>query len=166
MKRPTDVPTPGPGQESVWDNPRPPRIEEVPAVVRVEFAGEVVAESDHALRVLETASPPTVYLPPDDVAMEHLEPSHKRSFCEWKGRARYWSLRVGDRTSPDAAWGYPSPTADFSALAGYVSFFPGRVDACWIGDQEVTPQAGDFYGGWVTPNILGPMKGEPGTEFW
>lgn len=166
MRRPRDVPSPGPGEESVWDYPRPPRLEALEPVVRVEFAGTVVAETRAALRVLETASPPTVYIPPSDVLRDLLDASPRRTFCEWKGQARYWTLSVDGRTSRDAAWEYPSPTPEFARLAGYLSFFPGRVDACWIGDQRVTPQAGPFYGGWITPGILGPFKGDPGTEFW
>jgi uncharacterized protein (DUF427 family) len=135
-------------------------------IVRVEFAGIVIAESSDALRVLETASPPTVYIPPSDVKLEYLEPTHNRSFCEWKGEARYWSIRVGSRVAADAVWGYPDPSPAFARIKDYFSFYPGRVDACFIGDDRVEPQPGDFYGGWITPSILGPFKGDPGTGFW
>lgn len=164
--RPTELTVPGPGQESVWDYPRPPRVERVDSTVRVEFGGEVIAESDAALRVLETASPPTVYIPPRDVRTRYLVPSPRRSFCEWKGAARYWSLRVGSRAAADAAWSYPAPAAGFEALEDHLSFYPGRVDACYLGNERVQPQPGSFYGGWITSNILGPFKGEPGTEAW
>ncbi|MDH4350233.1 MAG: DUF427 domain-containing protein [Gemmatimonadota bacterium] len=157
---------PGPGQESVWDYPRPPRIEPVTAIVRVEFAGIVIAETRGAVRVLETASPPTVYLPPEDVRRDLLEPSRHRTACEWKGRASYWTIRVGDREARDGAWSYEDPTTPFRSLRGWMSFYPGRVDGCWIGEERVTPQPGRFYGGWMTANIVGPVKGEPGTLGW
>jgi len=161
--RPT---VPGPGQESVWDYPRPPRLEPARRTVRVVLAGAVVAESARALRVCETASPPVYYLPPEDVRRDRLEPSRRRSFCEWKGEACYWSLRVGERFVPDAAWSYPTPDPDFVALRDHLAFYPGRVDGCFLDGERVRPQAGDFYGGWVTDEIVGPFKGEPGTEGW
>jgi len=164
--RPAGRAEPGPGQESVWDYPRPPRLERETRPVRVDFAGRAVAESRRALRVCETASPPTYYLPPEDVATELLVPSRRRSLCEWKGRARYYGLRVGDRTSEDAAWCYPDPLSAFEPLRDHLAFYPGRVDACFVGDMRVRPQAGDFYGGWITPDVVGPFKGEPGSEGW
>jgi uncharacterized protein (DUF427 family) len=164
--RPRDVVRPGPGQESVWDYPRPPRVERVGKPVRVEWAGETVARSDRALRVCETASPPVYYVPAEDARTDLLEPSGRRSYCEWKGAARYWSLRVGDRVAADAAWSYPEPDAGFEALRDHLAFYPGRVDACFVGDERVTPQAGEFYGGWITRDVVGPFKGEPGTEGW
>ncbi len=156
----------GPGQESVWDYPRPPRLEPVALPVRVEFAGRVVAESANALRVLETASPPTVYVPPADVDRSCLVRSSGSSLCEWKGVAAYFSVRVDGREARDAAWAYPDPLPPFEALRDHVSFYPGRVDACFLGDERVRPQPGPFYGGWVTSNLVGPFKGEPGTEGW
>jgi uncharacterized protein (DUF427 family) len=150
----------------VWDYPRPPRIEPVARRVRVVFAGETVAESRRALRLCETASPPTVYLPPEDVRTDLLRESPRHTFCEWKGAARYYTLRVGDRESRDAAWSYPEPHAPFEALRGWIAFYPGRVDACWMDDERVRPQPGAFYGGWITRGIKGPFKGEPGTEGW
>jgi len=165
-RRPRDVPHPGPGQESVWDYPRPPRLEPVAARVRVELAGVLLADTTRCLRVCETASPPSYYVPGDDVRQHLLEPSARTSFCEWKGAARYWSARVGERHVPDVAWSYPRPDPPFASLAGHHAFFAGRVDACYVGDDRVTPQPGGFYGGWVTPNVLGPFKGEPGTEGW
>lgn len=160
------VVTPGPGQTSVWDYPRPPRVEAVPQRVRVEFGGRVIADSHAALRVCETASPPTYYVPLADVDAECLVRSQRGSFCEWKGAAHYFSLEVDGRRSPDAAWGYASPSAGFEALRDHVAFYASRVDACWVGDDRVTPQPGRFYGGWITPDLVGPFKGEPGTEGW
>lgn len=165
-EKPPGYRKPGPGEESVWDYPRPPRIEPVNEVVQVEFAGIVIARSSRALRVLETASPPTVYIPPADVVEEFLIPSSRVTHCEWKGRAHYWNLAGGGRTVENAAWSYPHPTAAFSSIRGFYSFYPGRVDVCRLGKHRVRAQAGDFYGGWITPNLIGPFKGEPGTEGW
>ncbi len=159
---------PGPGQESVWDYPRPPRIEPIDMTVRVEFGGRTIATSDRALRVLETSGPPTVYIPREDIEPDSLRPNAlgKTTFCEWKGTAGYLDAVTGDKISERAAWTYEAPTAGFESLAGHVSFYPGRVDACFLGDERVTPQAGNYYGGWITSNIVGPFKGEPGTEGW
>ncbi|MFW6075830.1 MAG: DUF427 domain-containing protein [Chloroflexota bacterium] len=158
--------TPGPGQESVWDYPRPPRAEPETRTARVIFNGQEVARSDRAIRVLETSHPPTIYFPPDDVRTELLVPSEHRSHCEFKGAAVYWSLRVNEKTSPDAAWSYPHPTEHFRDLRDYIAFYPGRVDACYLGDEQVQSQEGDFYGGWITSDIAGPFKGSPGTRGW
>lgn len=164
--RPSEVIAPGPGQESVWDYPRPPRVDSVSRRVRVEFQGIVLADMMRALRVSETSSPPVYYIPPSDIRMEHLEPSARTSFCEWKGVASYWSVRVGDRFAKDSGWSYPHPDPGYEAITDYIAFYPRRMDACWVGDDRVTPQPGLYYGGWVTPEITGPFKGTPGTEAW
>jgi uncharacterized protein (DUF427 family) len=158
--------TPGPGQESVWDYPRPPRIEPEPREVRVVFAGRVVVETGRALRVLETSHPPGIYVPFEDVAPGVLVPNPRRSVCEWKGTARYWDLQVGDQVAAAAVWGYPRPRHGFEALAGHVSFYPAPMDACHLGGEPVTPQPGGFYGGWITSDVVGPFKGGPGTLGW
>jgi uncharacterized protein (DUF427 family) len=157
---------PGPGQESVWDYPRPPRLEPSDRLVRVIFNGEVVAETRKALRVLETSHPPVYYIPPEDIKTKFLERSSRSSFCEWKGRARYHSLKVGDRRSPDAAWSYPDPIKDFESIRDYLAFYPSRVDECIVDSEVVRSQPGDFYGGWITPEIVGPFKGDTGTMGW
>ncbi len=150
---------PGPGQESVWDYPRPPKVEPVGAPVRVEFAGRTIANSERAQRVLETSSPPTIYIPPDDVEDDLLRPSDGRTtYCEWKGTASYLDVVVGDRIAARAAWTYPDPKPGFESLTGYISFYPGRVDACYLGEERVAPQPGSYYGGWITSNIVGPFK--------
>lgn len=164
--RPADIVRPGPGQESVWDFPRPPRVDPVPVRVRVEFAGRTLADTTAALRVAETASPPGFYIPTADIEMVHLEPSTRSSFCEWKGQAAYWSVRVGERLAKDAAWSYPDPDPGFEAIRDYMAFYPRRMDACWVGEHRVEPQPGFFYGGWVTPDLVGPFKGVPGSEGW
>jgi uncharacterized protein (DUF427 family) len=165
MGRPTRI-EPGPGQESVWDYPRPPRVEPSPARVRVELAGVVLAESTAALRVLETSQPPAFYLPPADVALDHLEATTTHTWCEWKGEASYLTARVGDRLVPDAAWTYRHPRPGFEAIAHHVAFYPALMDGCWVDDERVSAGDGSFYGGWITSAVVGPFKGAPGTLDW
>lgn len=162
--RPPFALEPGPGQESVWDYPRPPAI--VPDARPVEvWAGTTrIAASTRAVRVLETASAPTFYLPPADVDRAQLVPARGRSVCEWKGIASYWALA----TAPEEGaigWSYDDPTPAFAAISGWLSFYPARV-ACIVGGERARPQPGGFYGGWVTGEIVGPFKGEPGTGHW
>lgn len=157
---------PGPGQESVWDYPRPPRVEEARCQVEVIFGGNTIAVSVTPIRVLETSHPPAYYFPPDAVIPGCLEPSGRASHCEFKGRASYLSLVLGPHRAPDAAWRYDAPSPGYEAIAGHVAFYPGRVDACLVDGELVSPQPGDFYGGWVTSGVVGPFKGGPGTETW
>lgn len=164
--RPAGIVLPGPGQESVWDYPRPPRVDRVVAGVRVELEGRTVADTTRALRVCETASSPVYYVPPADIEMAHMELSVRTSFCEWKGLASYWSVRVGSRQVKDAAWSYPDPDPGFEDIRDYIAFYPRRMDACWVGQDQATPQPGFYYGGWVTPDLVGPFKGSPGSESW
>ncbi len=130
------------------------------------FSGVVLADSAHCYRLLETSHPPTWYIPADDTATELLIPSHKQSFCEWKGSASYWSVQVGGQTSSEAAWSYEKPTQPYAAIKDHYAFYAGAVDACYIDDEKVDPQAGGFYGGWVTGDVVGPFKGGPGTTGW
>jgi uncharacterized protein (DUF427 family) len=155
-----------PGRESVWDYPRPPRLEPTTRLLRVVFAGAVVAETRRGLRVLETSHPPTYYFPPEDVDATLLLPGRGTSYCEWKGRAEYRTIRVGDREALDAAWLYRSPTRPFAALRDHLAFFPARVDGCFVDGEQARPQGGGFYGGWITGDLAGPFKGEPGTAGW
>lgn len=157
---------PGPGQESVWDYPRPPGLEFVEERLRVVFADQVVAESCRTYRVIETSHPPVYYFPPEDVRRECLEAATGRSFCEFKGLAQYWNLLVNGKRSQRAAWSYPEPTPRFSAITDYLAFYCSRVDACWVGGEQARAQAGDFYGGWITSRIVGPFKGAAGTLGW
>jgi len=155
--------------ERAADYPRPPRIEPDGRRVRVVHRGIVVADTTRALRVLETWSPPTFYLPRVDLSPEvRLEPAPgATSHCEWKGAATYWSIAVGDGViGPAAAWSYEDPTPAFSSIAGHVAFYASRVDECWVGDERARPQPGGFYGGWITSEVEGPFKGDPGTERW
>ena len=165
LRRPDPI-APASGQESVWDYPRPPRLEPVAETLRVIFAGETVAATRQGYRVLETSHPPVYYIPPDDVRQDFLMPGSGRSFCEFKGMARYWSLQVGDRQSENAAWSYPDPSPVFADIAGCLAFYASRVDECWVGDERVAAQPGDFYGGWITSRVVGPFKGARGTLGW
>lgn len=153
-------------KESVWDYPRPPRLEPVASLIRVDFGGETIAESRRAYRVLETSHPPVYYIPREDVRPEYLVAAAGSSFCEWKGSAKYWSLQVHAKQSLNAGWSYERPSAAFAAISGYLAFYAGRVDACYVAGERVTPQPGGFYGGWITSDIEGPFKGEPGTAGW
>ncbi|MGI8533914.1 MAG: DUF427 domain-containing protein [Candidatus Limnocylindrales bacterium] len=157
---------PGAGQESVWDYPRPPRVEAVPERLRVVVNEIDIADTGRALRVLETAGPPVYYIPVEDVRIDLLESTDHTSYCEWKGDATYRSLRLGDRLIHNVCWTYLEPSAGFEAIRGYLAFYAGRVDEAWVGDELATPQAGHFYGGWITSRITGPFKGEPGTADW
>jgi uncharacterized protein (DUF427 family) len=156
----TDLP-----RENVQSYPRPPALEPVPQRIVVRLGGVLVAETTRALRVLETHHAPTYYVPPEDI-QARLRPTSQRSFCEWKGVARYFDVLAGSATAPMAAWAYDAPTARFAALAGYVAFYAGLMEEAWVGDMRVIPQPGDFYGGWVTPNLVGRIKGAPGTQHW
>jgi uncharacterized protein (DUF427 family) len=166
MARMVDRIEPGPGQESVWDYPRPPRLEHSGKHVVVRFAGEGIADTRHAIRILETSSPPTWYVAPEDVHTSFLSPAEGTTFCEWKGTATYYDLRAGEHVSRRAAWTYLYPSAGFEEIAGWISFYPGRVGEATINGEVVRPQPGRYYGGWVTDEIVGPFKGDPGSESW
>jgi uncharacterized protein (DUF427 family) len=159
--RPPWAVVPGPGQESVWDYPRPPIWQPVSARIRVELDGVLVADTTAALRVLETSHPPVFYVPPADVLVP-LVRSRRSSLCEYKGLAGYYDVL----SQRDAAWYYPDPSPRFAALKDHVAFYPGRMDACWVDDERVVAQEGDFYGSWVTSAVVGPFKGAPGTSGW
>jgi uncharacterized protein (DUF427 family) len=163
--RPVPV-EPGPGQESVWDYPRPPRVEETERHLRVVFNGVAVAETRRAVRVLETSHPPVYYIPPKDILMAHLVGALGSTWCEWKGRATYYDVVVDDRRAERAAWTYRDPSEAFEAIRGHVAFYPAHMDACFVDGERVTPQPGGFYGGWITSDVVGPFKGTPGTRGW
>ena len=152
--------------ESVWDYPRPPRLEKSSERLRVIFNGVTIADTIAGLRVLETSHPPVYYLPPGDIAQQYLVPAAGGSWCEFKGHAKYWSLDVNGVRAGNAAWSYPEPSSAYAEIAGYLAFYASRVDACWVGDEIVQPQQGDFYGGWITSRIAGPFKGGAGTRGW
>ena len=152
--------------ESVWDYPRPPRVELDPRRVRVTVAGVTVADSARSMRVLETSHPPVFYVPRDDVAADVLRAASGQTFCEFKGNASYWDVVIGDTVRERAGWSYERPSPGFEELTGAIAFYPGRVDECVVGDERVRAQEGDFYGGWITAEIAGPFKGGPGTSGW
>lgn len=156
---------PGLPPENVQDYPRPPALEPAGATLEVWLGGLCVARTANGLRMLETHHAPTYYIPPRDVAAR-LIPAGGGSVCEWKGRARYFDVAAGDAVARRAAWSYPRPTARFAALADHLAFYPGAMDLCRVGGVAVLPQPGDFYGGWVTPNLEGRVKGAPGTLYW
>lgn len=165
MSPPDRIP-PRPGQESVWDYPRPAICEPSDKHITVTFGGLKIADTKRAYRVLETSHPPTYYLPPDDMLMEYLFPSEQGSWCEWKGLASYYTIRVGEHEAVNAAWCYRSPTETFRPMADYIAVYPALMDECRVNGDLVRPQAGGFYGGWITSDVVGPFKGEPGTMGW
>lgn len=157
----------GPGQESVWDYPRPAIAEPTSRHVQVIHNGVTLADSRSAWRTLETSHPPTYYIPPEDVARDYLEPNPaRRSLCEWKGQARYFDVVIGDERIEAAVWAYPDPSASFAGIANYFAFYPDPFDACMIDGEKITPQPGQFYGGWISRYEAGPFKGGPGSRFW
>ncbi|NJL00448.1 MAG: DUF427 domain-containing protein [Spirulinaceae cyanobacterium RM2_2_10] len=165
MFRPQRI-EPGPGQESVWDYPRPAIAQPSDKHVEIVYNGVTIADSHRPYRVLETSHPPTYYLPPEDVKLEYFQPTARRTLCEWKGAARYYTLQVGDQVLTEVAWSYPEPTPNFAALKDYIAVYPGRMEACYVNGERVQAQAGDFYGGWITSEIVGPFKGSAGTWGW
>lgn len=152
--------------ESVWSYPRPPETRQEHRTVSVSLDGTRIARSERALKVCETAGAPVIYIPPEDVTPGLLDDSTGRgSYCEWKGAATYFDLTTDGRTIPEVAWTYRTPSPGFEPIAGLISFYPALVE-CRLGEELVRPQAGGFYGGWVTDEITGPIKGEPGSEGW
>lgn len=161
------VPDPvAPGQESVWSYPRPAVVEPSTRRLRIVHRGLVIAVTQRSMRVLETSHPPTYYFPRDDVGSTILQQSSRRSVCEWKGGAIYFDVVVQGEILPDAAWSYPDPSPAFGVLRDFVAFYAWPFDSCFVDDERVKPQPGNFYGGWITPDVVGPFKGEPGTRFW
>jgi uncharacterized protein (DUF427 family) len=155
-------------QESVWDYPRPPRVEKSSKHVVVIFNGVTIADTHNAVRVLETSHPPVYYIPPQDVKMEYLTETPRQTFCEFKGLASYYTLSVNGKTEQNVAWFYKNPTPGYELITNALAFYPGRMDACYVDDEKVIPQGGGFYGGWITSDIVGPFKGDPtqDTRFW
>lgn len=163
------TPTPDPvaaGQESVWDYPRPPRLEPTPARLRIVHAGHTIADTVAGLRLLETSHPPGYYIPPGDIDMALLRPGRGGSFCEWKGNAVYWDVVVGAETLAGVGWSYPDPAPGYGPLRDYIAFYAAPFDGVFVDDDRVRPQPGGFYGGWITPHVAGPFKGVEGSRFW
>lgn len=155
-----------PGQESVWDYPRPPVAEPTSRQIRIVHLGVVLAETKAAWRTLETSHPPTYYISQADIAMAHLAANPARSLCEWKGQAVYWDVIVGDERLTGVGWSYPSPTPSFAPLREHIAFYAGPFERVEVDGEQVTPQPGGFYGGWITRAEAGPFKGVPGSRFW
>ncbi len=155
-----------PGQESVWTYPRPAIAQPCTRRLRIVHRGVIVADTRQGIRTLETSHPPSYYFPPSDIAPQVLRPSPRRSLCEWKGDAVYFDVVVGEETHRDVAWSYPDPNPVFQALRDHVAFYAGPFDGCFVDEERVTPQPGNFYGGWITSDIVGPFKGAPGTMSW
>jgi uncharacterized protein (DUF427 family) len=166
MKRPRERVKPKKGQESVWDYPRPPRLEATDKHIEVAFNGVTIADTRNAWRVLETSHPPVYYIPPRDVNHDVLVRASGSSWCEWKGRARYYTIEVAGRRAPKAAWAYADPSPAFEQIRDHIAFYCGPMDHCLVDGEKARPQPGAFYGGWITDDIVGPFKGEPGTSGW
>ncbi|KAF0249620.1 MAG: hypothetical protein FD167_977 [bacterium] len=165
MYRPRRI-EPNLGQESVWDYPRPPRLEPISKEIKIIFNAVTIAESSNAKRVLETSHPPVYYIPQTDILTEYLILVAGNSFCEWKGEAIYYSVRVNKRCAEKCAWSYPKPNRSFQLIKDHLAFYAAPMDACYVAGELVTPQPGGFYGGWITSDIIGPFKGEAGTWGW
>lgn len=165
MLRPKPI-KPEPGQESVWDYPRPPRLEPCGKHIEIVFNGVTIASTDNSQRVLETSHPPVYYIPLENIRTEYLRKTAPGSFCEWKGSAIYYDVVVGDKQLNKVGWGYPQPTPAFEAIKNCVAFYAQPMDGCYVDGEKVTPQPGNFYGGWITKDIVGPFKGEPGSWGW
>jgi uncharacterized protein (DUF427 family) len=157
---------PGLGQESVWDYPRPPKVEDTNRHIRIVFNGVTIAETRQAKRVLETSHPPVYYIPPQDIKRQYLQRTDHSTWCEWKGQASYYTVTVGDQQARNGAWVYLQPVPDYISLKDHVAFYPSRMEACYIDDERVQAQPGDFYGGWITKEIVGPFKGGSGSQGW
>lgn len=164
QKRPDFAAVPEPDQESVWDYPRPPKLALDERLVDVSYGDQVVASSSRTYRVLETASPPSFYIPPKDVNWELLSSAPGSSVCEWKGVAKYWTLSSNPKVGI-VGWSYPEPKPAFEQIRDYIAFYPAAL-TCYVSGERVRPQPGQFYGGWITNEIIGPFKGDPGTEYW
>lgn len=156
----------GPGQESVWGYPRPPRLEAEPRRLQIRHGGVVLADTLAGWRTLETSHPPTYYIPLADVAQAHLRAAGGGSWCEWKGRARYWDVVIAETVLASVGWSYPQPTAGFAPLADCIAFYCQPFDTVMVGDERARPQPGGFYGGWITSWVVGPFKGGPGSQYW
>ena len=157
---------PGQGQESVWNYPRPPKVEECDKEIRVIFNGAEIAHSSQTQRVLETSHPPVYYIPQQDIRMECLEPISGTTYCEWKGQAKYYDVILNDQRATKAAWCYLDPTESFRAITGNIAFYAHKMGTCFVGNERVDAQQGGFYGGWITSDIVGPFKGKPGSAGW
>ena len=164
--KPKEVVIPKIGQESVWNYPRPPRIEPISDILIIENNQVEIVNSQNALKVMETASPPTYYIPTADIKIEYFQKNSKSSYCEWKGKASYYDFLSDGTIIQSVGWYYNKPKSKYASLKDHVAFYASKFDQCTVGEMKVTSQKGDFYGGWITDNIVGPFKGDPGTLGW
>lgn len=165
MSKPIRI-EPLPGQESVWDYPRPPRLEETSRHIQLYFNGQILADTRRAKRILETSHPPVYYLPAEDIRMDYLKVNGAGSWCEWKGQATYYDVAIGSKVASRVAWTYLRPSSPFTSIRDHLAFYAWAMDKCLVDDEQVKPQPGNFYGGWITNDIVGPFKGDPGTSGW
>lgn len=165
MIRPKPI-KPEQGQESVWDYPRPPKLESCTKHIHIVFNGVTIADTRRSQRVLETSHPPVYYIPLEDINLQYVKNTPGQSFCEWKGNAIYYSVVVGDKELKNVGWGYPNPTVAFTSLKDTVAFYAQPMDGCYVDGEKVIPQPGNFYGGWITSDVVGPFKGEAGSWGW
>ena len=157
--KPQRIP-PGPGQESVWDYPKPPKVEKTSKQIQVIYDGMVIAETNRAVRVLETGHPPVYYIPREDVRMEYLHPANQSSTCEFKGTAFYYNMKAKTKANEKAAWSYPKPTSGYELIRDHIAFYPKLMDSCFVDGERVVPEPARYYGGWITSDIVGPFAGE------
>ncbi len=153
-------------KENVWDYPRPPALEKITNEIKIIFNNEILAQSTNSYRILETSHPPVYYIPVEDVKQEFLKPTEGTSFCEWKGIASYYDVQVKEKLAKKVAWDYPKPTKRYIAIKNHIAFYAEPMDACYVDEEKVIPQPGNFYGGWITKNLVGPFKGTPGSLQW
>lgn len=158
--------TPGPGQESVWDYPRPAVAQATTSHILISHGGVVIADTVRAVRALETSHPPSYYVPPSDIAPGRVRRAGGGSFCEWKGQAVYWDVLIDGLVLPQVAWSYPNATGPFETLRDHLAFYAGAFDRCSVDGEPVIAQEGGFYGGWITSRVSGPFKGGPGSQGW
>ncbi len=156
----------GPGQESVWAYPRPAVAEACSAHIVIIHRGVTIADTRASVRTLETSHPPSYYIPPADIRAGVLRPAAGESFCEWKGVGSYWDVVVGDQVLSRVGWSYPAPTPGFAILRDHIAFYAAPFDRCLVNGEQVIPQPGRFYGGWITSAVAGPFKGVPGSYGW
>jgi uncharacterized protein (DUF427 family) len=152
--------------ESVWDYPRPPRVEASSERIVVRFGGEVLVDTTSSYRVLETSHPPTYYIPKRDVRDGTLSSVGGSTYCEWKGAATYFDITVNGKRAPRAAWEYPQARKGYEMLRDHIAIYPALMEAVYVDDERIESQQGDYYGGWITSNVRGPFKGGPGTRGW
>ncbi len=154
------------GEESVWDYPRPPKMEKATKHLKIFHGKHTIADTIRPFRILETSHPPVYYFPPENVSMQFLKENNYTTRCEWKGEAKYYDMEIDGKLIKNVAWTYPNINKRYKEMEDYIAFYPGKFAACYVNGEPVQAQQGDFYGGWITSEIVGPFKGPPGTWGW